>query len=49
MLGVDATGSTALANAGAGVQLAAGSNANRIGGATALERNVLSGNGAAGA
>lgn len=43
-IGTNAEGTTALANANAGVWIRQGSN-NRIGGTTAGERNVISGNG----
>ena len=47
-IGTEVTGGAALANAGAGVYLNAGASGNRIGGTLAGERNVISGNGAAG-
>ena len=43
-LGVDSTGATAMANAAAGIHLRDGAANNTIGGTTAAERNVLSGN-----
>jgi hypothetical protein len=47
-LGTDATGMVALGNAGNGVQLDTGAANNTIGGLTAAERNVISGNGSNG-
>ncbi|HZW31641.1 MAG TPA: hypothetical protein VFF52_13090, partial [Isosphaeraceae bacterium] len=47
-IGTDATGMVALANAGNGVQLDTGASNNTIGGVTADERNVISGNGSNG-
>ena len=43
-IGTDLTGTGALANGGAGILLTNGANSNTIGGTTAGERNVISGN-----
>ncbi|MDX1428668.1 MAG: DUF4347 domain-containing protein, partial [Rhodothermales bacterium] len=43
-IGVDASGTTAVGNVDDGVQIAAGAFGNRIGGTTAAERNIISGN-----
>lgn len=43
-LGVNVSGTQALANDGSGINLNAGAQSNRVGGTTAGERNVLSGN-----
>ena len=47
-IGVDATGLAALGNDGDGVIVACGAKQNRVGGATAGERNVISANGCLG-
>jgi len=44
-IGTDVTGTVALANANEGVSIAQGAQANTIGGTTAAERNIISGNG----
>ncbi len=44
MIGTNVTGTAALANGGAGVDLANGASDNTIGGATVAQRNIISGN-----
>ncbi len=44
-IGIDAAGTTAMANSDTGVSLTGGSTASTVGGTTAGERNVISGNG----
>lgn len=43
-IGVDSTGSVGLGNAGNGVRITNGASHNQIGGASAAERNIISGN-----
>jgi hypothetical protein len=47
-IGTNAAGTAALGNGLAGISILAGSNNNAIGGTTAAERNIISGNGTAG-
>jgi hypothetical protein len=47
-IGTNAAGTAALANVGAGVLIGSNQTDNSVGGSTAAERNIISGNGAAG-
>ena len=47
-IGTDASGTADLGNGSGGINIASGSSGNQIGGTTAGERNVISGNGVAG-
>ncbi|MCH9662080.1 MAG: right-handed parallel beta-helix repeat-containing protein, partial [Gammaproteobacteria bacterium] len=44
IIGLDAAGTSTLANSNSGIAILSGANSNTIGGTTALERNIISGN-----